>query len=173
MSYQAGSITVRRGKWILRWREYLDARPVRRFMILGDVDINEHPSQIPGYIKQRARDILAPINRPYTNRRPELNGRGPIPVYVYIISIGGGIYKIGRSIKPSERIASISTASPFSIKLINSFFCNDSRITEQKLHKKYAKQNIRGEWFALNDSELVFLKSITEETFKNVQQALF
>jgi hypothetical protein len=63
-----------------------------------------------------------------------------------------GYYKIGKSINPLDREKTLQAEKP-TYKLIK-IFNND---IETDLHKKYKKQNVRGEWFNLNKVQLKYI----------------
>lgn len=63
-----------------------------------------------------------------------------------------GFYKIGKSIKPREREKTLQSEKP-TIKMIKEFKTD----IESKLHKKYSKHRIRGEWFDLNNVQLKYI----------------
>mgnify|MGYP003109318512 FL=1 len=63
-----------------------------------------------------------------------------------------GYYKIGKSINPLDREKTLQAEKP-TYELIK-IFNND---IESDLHKKYKKQNVRGEWFNLNKIQLKYI----------------
>lgn len=69
--------------------------------------------------------------------------------YVYVIgNLNAKICKIGFSTKPKERIKSIQTGCPHVLKIILLF--EAEKYTETKLHHKYAKYKLSGEWFLID-----------------------
>lgn len=81
------------------------------------------------------------INRPYT----------------YLIS-DGRYYKIGESLNPFRRLKQLRTANPF-VKLIG----YTKKYSESRLHQKFNKWKIKGEWFDLPQYEV---DSLLEEIHK-------
>ena len=67
-----------------------------------------------------------------------------------------GYYKIGRSIDPIHREKTLQCEKP-SIKLVKVW---DNNI-ELKLHKEYASQRLRGEWFKLSPIQVKYICSNT------------
>jgi len=63
-----------------------------------------------------------------------------------------GYYKIGKSTNPLDREKTLQSEKP-TYELIK-IFNND---IETKLHKKYKKQNVRGEWFDLSKIQLKYI----------------
>lgn len=76
----------------------------------------------------------------------------PIPTHIYLMQSGcGKYYKIGHSKQPRVRETTLQAEQP-SLRLIG---CWDGyKQTERRLHIHFAKQRVRGEWFAL-DAETV------------------
>ena len=82
--------------------------------------------------------------------------------YVYVIgNLNEKICKIGFSQKPKERLKGIQTGCPHILKIILLF--EAEKYTETKLHHKYSKYKLSGEWFLI-DGELE--KSIYENIKK-------
>lgn len=84
--------------------------------------------------------------------------------YLYFIRIKGkNIYKIGISNDYSQRILSIDSYLPYEIETILIIELENNKILEKKLHLKYAKQNLRKEWFTLSDKDVNDIKKIIME----------
>lgn len=77
--------------------------------------------------------------------------------YVYIVQcIGFNYYKIGISKNDyHNRISSMQTGCPFELNMINAFHCVNYSEIEINLHKKYSKKRISGEWFELDENDLL------------------
>lgn len=66
--------------------------------------------------------------------------------YVYFIQAGeDGPIKIGSAKKPGERLATMQTGNHVELRLIG--FAPVPAESETGLHLRFAKHNIRGEWF--------------------------
>lgn len=63
-----------------------------------------------------------------------------------------GLYKIGKSVNPVFRERTLQSEKP-TIEAVKIF----KKDHEDELHKKYAKQRIRGEWFKLNKIQLKYI----------------
>lgn len=61
-------------------------------------------------------------------------------------------YKIGQSVRPKAREKTLQSEKP-TIRII--LLCNDN--VEYELHRKFAKQRVRGEWFSLNADDVLAL----------------
>jgi hypothetical protein len=74
--------------------------------------------------------------------------------FVYIVKCESYI-KVGVSDKPFSRISTMETGNPFDLELVALLFVNGKRqayATEHNIHKKFANDRVKGEWF--NDSIL-------------------
>lgn len=68
--------------------------------------------------------------------------------YVYVIgNLLQKVCKIGFSENPKKRIKSIQTGCPFVLNTLLLFEAD--KYTETRLHHKYAKYRISGEWFSI------------------------
>ena len=94
--------------------------------------------------------------------------------YVYIVQYNNeNLYKIGVSKNtPYLRLSSLQSGCPYELKFIHIEFCDNYYDLEKKLHLKYIKFRIRGEWFKLSDKELNKLISSIEKN-KATQLSLF
>jgi hypothetical protein len=74
--------------------------------------------------------------------------------YIYIIAIQGvDVRKIGISEAPSARLAQLSTASPFDMKIERLYSFPSRReacAVESIFHQRYSEYRARGEWFQLS-----------------------
>lgn len=109
--------------------------------------------------------IEAAINRQFnlgTQNRPESTD-APVKtkqgqrVY-FIASKKSGLVKIGKSIDPEARFASIQTMSPDELSLLGSFPEGD--ITESSLHQKFSHLRRHGEWFEFGDEIRKFIQAL-------------
>lgn len=92
--------------------------------------------------------------------------------FVYIIECQQYI-KVGVSDKPFERLGSMATGNPFELKLLALLFISGSRqayATENKIHKKFSKFRVRGEWFERGILEDVLDMMITPITDINIME---
>lgn len=79
---------------------------------------------------------------------------------VYIIKIeSDNKYKIGYTKKKlSERIKNLQTGSPDNIIAISEFKTKYPTKLEKYLHRYYSDQRLEGEWFCLEESDIVKIK---------------
>lgn len=85
-------------------------------------------------------------------------------VYVYLIEaeIEDVIqYKIGVSKHPDKRINELKTANPNITDVKNKYNCENREyafIVESLLHKKYLKNKINGEWYLLEEDDILMFE---------------
>jgi len=75
--------------------------------------------------------------------------------YVYLIGYDTTV-KIGKSNDVNARLSNLQTANPVELHIIGVMGCKsetDALELESFLHEKYSKDNLRGEWFYLPESE--------------------
>lgn len=72
--------------------------------------------------------------------------------FVYLIT-DGELFKIGYSANhPSTRLAQCQTGNPNSLSLVG--FVNGDLETEKELHRRFAANRVRGEWFSLSATDV-------------------
>jgi hypothetical protein len=80
--------------------------------------------------------------------------------YVYIIRArDDGLYKIGLTVDPAQRLATFQTARP-DLQYEHLIRCRDRYDAERRLHERYARKRRAGEWFALDQGDIETLKRI-------------
>jgi len=79
----------------------------------------------------------------------------PTNVYV-MIDKNTGLYKIGRSRKPSAREKTLQSEKP-TIEML--FYNSGFHFDEVALHRKFADKQVRGEWFKLDADDISEVKS--------------
>lgn len=77
----------------------------------------------------------------------------PSPGFVYLAKSPDGLYKIGSSVKPAERVKKLKA------ELIHTIPTDRLKIAEFRLHQAYMSKWITGEYFALTDDDVVTLKA--------------
>lgn len=83
---------------------------------------------------------------------------------VYLIrDAASGAYKIGKSVCPTTRVAAISVGLPSDIAKI--LVVNTERTTELEgaLHRRFATQRVRGEWFRLSRDDVNWMAALTRD----------
>ena len=80
------------------------------------------------------------------------------PAYVYVIQAKSGPVKIGVTIDTTQRLAAHQTSNHELLVLLCSFeypSIEQAVQVEQALKKRYASQNIRGEWYAVDPDNII------------------
>jgi hypothetical protein len=85
--------------------------------------------------------------------------------YVYVI--GGGrwsmeYFKIGKATDPQRRIGELQTGNPSNLQLWVELPVVDMDHAEYVMHCLFESVRIRGEWYALNDLQFGFLRSLRD-----------
>lgn len=102
---------------------------------------NEHVMYVTNTFTDSGFDICS-INRDIKTKN--------VPVKTYVMfDKSTGFYKIGKSVNPRYREKTLQSEKP-TIELLHVFHTN----IEKKLHKEYHNKRIRGEWFALEISDI-------------------
>ena len=90
-------------------------------------------------------------------------------MYVYFVRAGNrGAIKIGMARNVERRLATMQTGNAFELKIMACICCESKRdalILEKRLHSKFKRQRIRGEWFQGN----IDFRSIKED-FKDTDE---
>lgn len=81
----------------------------------------------------------------------------PTGQYVYLIRDMDvtGLYKIGRTIKPLERIGRFEVHLPFNVGVVCILPTDNAARLETTLHRRYASKRRNGEWFNLTDDDVL------------------
>ncbi len=76
---------------------------------------------------------------------------------------GEEYYKIGITKKdPKLRVKQLQTGNVFEIELVSQFATEIGNLTETTLHRTYASNHKRGEWFELTDEQVEGFSSMCE-----------
>jgi hypothetical protein len=101
-----------------------------------------------------------------TPERPELSG--PRKVQVYAIRDRKTRHvKIGISVDPNKRLASLQTGAPVGLRLL--WTAPGGRPLEQHLHGHFAERHVRGEWFDFSGCDAVDLIEQAASEFGGAQ----
>ena len=71
---------------------------------------------------------------------------------IYIFYAENDLFKIGHSENVNSRLTQIQSASPIEVSYFVSADCDDS--IEKDLHNLLSASRVRGEWFALSNTDL-------------------
>lgn len=81
------------------------------------------------------------------------------PGYVYILK-SGDLYKIGQSAKPRKRFRQLRTGSALPIEVVYMTKTPHYKVVEKILHNRLASKRVRGEWFALSEVDIQYIKQM-------------
>lgn len=71
--------------------------------------------------------------------------------WVYVARSDTGHWKIGRSVKPAHRVQHFDTKMPVEVSIWRAFQCDDYKYAEKALHKAFADERVKGEWFEFTE----------------------
>ena len=101
-------------------------------------------------IKAQLREIYGPLKAPRPKREQ----------FVYFIECAG-LIKIGVSVNPETRLASIQTANGHTARLLATV-PGGTRL-ERQLHEKFKASRVGGEWFKPTNEIREYLREISPE----------
>ncbi len=86
--------------------------------------------------------------------------------YVYLLchETQPGVYKIGRTKYPDNRLKTFNVKLPFDVHFEWLIKCADMYALEDHLHARFAKNRIAGEWFNLSERDVLYIKRIGGES---------
>lgn len=96
-----------------------------------------------------------------SQRRPIKKERVKKAGFIYFLQEYTGKIKIGKTQYLDKRISNIGVKLPIQPTLIHYFSTEDMTGSEEKLHKKYQKYRLEGEWFKLSKKEIEKIKTLT------------
>jgi hypothetical protein len=82
--------------------------------------------------------------------------------YLYLIRCREEAFKIGIASDVRSRIASLQTGNPYKLNLAACWMFPNAEVVERVLHMKFEGSRMVGEWFQLNEDQLVQLARICE-----------
>lgn len=86
---------------------------------------------------------------------------GAAPGWIYVIrERSDGHYKIGKAKDAELRTATFEVKLPFKIEPVCKIPAANRHQLERELHDMFADRRVGGEWFALEDADVAFLKSL-------------
>ncbi|AHM58852.1 hypothetical protein D770_02925 [Flammeovirgaceae bacterium 311] len=79
---------------------------------------------------------------------------------VYILKTGKDLYKIGKTKHLQKRLAGYRTHLPVEFQVIRQFMAENMDTLEQSLHVIFQHKHVKGEWFELDQEDLVICDNI-------------
>lgn len=85
--------------------------------------------------------------------------------YVYVVKAVGLIngqlpYKIGKTRNIEDRLAMFGVKLPFNIEIEHVIKTANRHRLEAKLHLHFGHKRLQGEWFDLNEDDLIYIKAL-------------
>lgn len=114
-------------------------------------------------IQQAMEDLIANARngtRPTGRSRQPSRHLTSIPGFVYLIGINNEYYKIGLSLNVKDRVMSLQTAQPYKVDIIHIIATQHAPRLEVLLQSHYDAQWVSGEWFKLDEDQVIAIRSI-------------
>lgn len=121
-----------------------------------------------GYTTKRGRKIIksfytAEETGYYYEKMPKEIVKGTRNNYGFVYLIHDtqtNCYKIGLSKNPSKRLSSLQTATPNKLVLLHEIETSRMSSLEKELHYKFQANHLNGEWYALSDNDIRYIRSL-------------
>ena len=81
---------------------------------------------------------------------------------VYIIKTSKKLYKIGKSQDLQKRIAGYHTHLPIVFRVVRQYLVSNMDELEESLHIVFQHKRVKGEWFELNEDDLIICITFLE-----------
>ena len=119
---------------------------------------SEHVSEVhkQDWVAGLEADVLADIKQP--EKLKERGAKRRDNRHVYFLGEVYGAVKIGVAVNLEKRIKTLQTAFPYKLTLIHSVQSDRANTLERELHKHFAAKRLNGEWFALNQEDIQWVK---------------
>ena len=79
---------------------------------------------------------------------------------VYILKTGKSHYKIGKTGNLQKRLAGYHTHLPVGFKVIRQYMAANMEALEQSLHTIFQHKHVKGEWFELDQNDIIICDNI-------------
>ena len=152
------------------WQSYLDRSEGQWHIELGQFIAVAPTETIKGAPVYRTHRKLSKVDRPKSIRvttKKVVDSRG----YVYIFKDhmkSDGLYKIGASHAPQERLDQANTWGDFE-SIYESEEVTDCAKLEKEVHQYLRKYQAKGEWFKVSeDTAINTIKELVNESFNHV-----
>jgi hypothetical protein len=84
--------------------------------------------------------------------------------YIYFFQeLNTGKIKIGKTKNLENRIKNLKSMLPFKSELVHHIPTSNHSDVEKYFHRKYRSKKVKGEWFDLNEDDIVFIKKFKKE----------
>lgn len=144
---------------VLKESVLLDPAPEQSMI---DVD---HWQQFRDELERRRNEIEANCRqrdgkRPVPKKFPTSESVTDPFQYVYLIRSPDGVYKIGKTANPEQRLRAFLTQFPFAVEYVSLIRTENMGKLEKELHRKFDLKRLKGEWFALSDDDVTYIKGL-------------
>lgn len=159
------------GSWLIHERPAPSAAqvviPVEQLDGMTDEEIGRYVRDaVPIALECNAAEIAYEAEREQREQRERLAARPKDKLdpsgYVYILKAETGHYKIGRTGNLDQRMRAFGVQLPFKFDVIYTFETADMFAEEDRLHRKFAAKRVNGEWFALSNADVAWIKRMTK-----------
>ena len=82
--------------------------------------------------------------------------------FIYIVKCHE-FYKIGIASHIDNRLNSLQCGNPYQLEIVYAVRCPEAKVAEQTLHICFEDKRVRGEWFLLNDNDIIDIKKTIDE----------
>lgn len=122
--------------------------------------VSFHNRQLPDFVHERLKEELAKMNEPTI--QIQMNPKQQTKIYL-MFNARNGFHKIGRSLNPTIREATLQAEEP-EIQMLQ--FWDGTIKDEAHLHSKYKEFRQRGEWFNLTESHVLEIQEYMNQKQK-------
>lgn len=113
------------------------------------------------FVEERLAMMAKEVEEQNAAEEAERLRRSGFPTFIYIMQdMRNGAYKIGRSITPGKRERTLQSEVP---EIVLRFSIPADEIHEKNLHDYFEAKNLRGEWFALEPNDLIWVISYLKQ----------
>lgn len=104
---------------------------------------------------------VSPLDRLYEMYGDQMSQPVPPREYIYITRAPFDC-KIGRTTRPDARPLQVAGNAPVMLEVLVVKQVEASRELEKRIHDHYQGKWLRGEWFALDDSDIAFIRDVLD-----------
>lgn len=90
------------------------------------------------------------------------------PGFIYLLSSSVGLYKLGRTIDMEKRFYNHERTWPIELKIVHTISVNQVIACETFLLRMFKDKQKQGEWFALNEDDVRWLKSLDTDELEGM-----
>lgn len=130
---------------------------------LYDAHGTVYPDDYPRNVVTFARVYTQIVDEIRRENEFAIRSQHPLPSpagYVYLLKNTDGVYKIGTSRHPRNRLKTFKTELPFDVQFEHVMPSPDAKSAESIMHVRFQKARIRGEWFQLSPEQVEEIKRI-------------